>query len=348
MKAATVVPGSPELSAVTELPDPVPQPGQLLVQGLLVGFCGIDRDVTERAHGASPPGRDRMVLFHESVGRVVHAPGISGFQEGDYVVGVVRRPDPQPCEACAAGQWDFCLNGEYTERGIKELDGFGAQQWTVEPQYAIKVGPELGALGVLTEPASVVAKAWEQADMVGRRAYFAPRHALVTSAGPMGLLGALLGMQRGLDVHVLDEATEGPKPDLVRALGATYHTSLGDLRCNPDIVIEATGSGRVVFEVLQHTARNAITVLIGLTGRHRTVAFPAEAAIDNELMLDNDVVVSSVNANLRHYNQAVQALGGADRSWLESLISRRIPLCDWTDVFDTGPDELKVVVDLQT
>ncbi|WP_190816155.1 glucose 1-dehydrogenase [Saccharopolyspora pogona] len=346
MKAATVVPGRPELSAVTELPDPVPQPGELLVQGLLVGFCGIDRDVTEGAHDLLPPGQDRMVLFHESVGRVVHAPAVSGFQEGDYVVGVVRRPDPQPCEACTAGQWDFCLNGEHTERGIKGLDGFGAQQWTVEPQFAIKVTTALGELGVLTEPASVVAKAWEQADLIGRRAYFAPRHALVTSAGPVGLLGALLGAQRGLNMHVYDHVTAGPKPDLVRALGATYHASLDDLGCEPDVVIEATGSGKVLFEVLRHTARNAITVLTGITGHHRTVPAPAEA-INNELMLDNDVVVVSVSANLRHYNQAVQALAGADRNWLESLVSRRIPLSEWTDVFEPGPDEVKGVVDLQ-
>ncbi|MEV0700232.1 glucose 1-dehydrogenase [Saccharopolyspora sp. NPDC050389] len=346
MKAATVVPGRPELSAVTELPDPVPQPGELLVQGLLVGFCGIDRDVTEGAHGLLLPGQGRMVLFHESVGRVVHAPAISGFQEGDYVVGVVRRPDPQPCEACAAGQWDFCLNGEYTECGITGLDGFGAQQWTVEPRFAIKVTPALGDLGVLAEPASVVAKAWEQADSIGRRAYFAPRHALVTSAGSVGLLAALLGTQRGLDVHVLDHVTGRPRSDLVRALGAAHHTSLDDLGCEPDVVIEATGSGKVLFEVLRHTARNAITVLTGITGHHRTTSVPAEV-INNELMLDNDVLVISASANLRHYNQAVQALAAADRNWLRSLISRRIPLGAWTDVFESGPGEVKVVVDLQ-
>ncbi|MER7078246.1 Threonine dehydrogenase [Saccharopolyspora kobensis] len=348
MKAATVVPGRPESSAVSELPDPLPQPGELLVRGLLAGFCRIDRDVAERGLGALPPGQDRMVLFHESVGQVIHAPAISGFHEGDHVVGVVRRPDPQPCEACAAGQWDFCLNGRYTECGIRGLDGFGAQLWTIEPRFAIRCRPGLGDLAVLTEPASVVAKAWEQVDMIGRRAYFAPHRALVTRAGPIGLLAALLGIQRGLEVHVLDQVVEGPRPDLVRALGATYHTSLDELRCEPEVVIETTGSGRLVFEVLQHTARNAITALTGLAGHHRTVPFPAEMAIDTELMLDNDVIVSSVNANLRHYDQAVRALAAADRSWLESLISRRIPLRNWTDVFDTGPDDVKVVVELQS
>lgn len=346
MKAATVVPGKPELCAVTERAAPVPQAGELLVEGLLVGMCATDREVTERAQGALPPGQDRMVLFHESVGRVLYAPTISGFNEGDYVAGVVRRPDPEPCGACAAGQWDFCLNGRYTERGIKQLDGFGAQRWTIEPRFAIPVDASIGELGVLTEPASVVAKAWEQVELIGKRAWYEPQHVLVTGAGTIGLLGALMGVQRELDVHVLDRVTEGLKPDLVRALGATYHVSLGDLGCEPDVVIEATGSGEVVFDVLQRTARNAITVLTGISGAERTLPVPA-GAINDELVLDNDVVVGSVNANLRHYHQAVQALAKANRDWLSRLITRRIPLDNWTGIFTTGTDDIKVVVDLQ-
>jgi glucose 1-dehydrogenase len=347
VKAATVVPGRPELSAVTELPDPDPQPGELLVEGIFAGMCSTDREVTEFSRGVLPPGRDRMVLFHESVGRVTHAPAISGFNVGDYIVGVVRRPDPQPCAACAAGQWDFCLNGEFTERGIKKLDGFGSQQWTVEPRFAIRVDPSLGELGVLTEPASVVAKAWEQVEQIGRRAYYAPNYVLVTGAGAIGLLGALFAVQRGLAVHVFDQVTEGPKPELVRALGAAYHTSLDDLGFEPDVVIEATGSGEVVFDVLRRTARNAITVLTGSTGHHRTVPVP-QGAVNEEMVLDNDVIVGSVNANLRHYNQAVQALADADRDWLARLITRRVPLEKWTTVFRSEPDDVKVVVDLQS
>lgn len=345
MKAATVVPGEPDSAAVSELPEPTPGPGELLVDGLLVGSCATDHDVTHASHGVLPPGRDRMVLFHESLGRVRYAPAISGFSEGDLVVGVVRRPDPHPCPACSAGQWDFCLNGEFTECGIKELDGFGAQRWTIEPRFAIKVPGSLGDRGVLTEPASVVAKAWEQAELIGRRAYYAPRHALVTGAGAIGLLGALLGVQRGLDVHVLDRMTDGPKPELVRRLGATYHTSMDDLGCEPDVVIEATGAGEVVFDVLRRTARNAITVLTGIAGHDRTLPVPA-GAINDELVLDNDVVVGSVNANLRHYQQAVRSLSDADQGWLADLITRRVPLDDWTQALERTPDDVKPVVDL--
>ncbi|MGH3624763.1 MAG: alcohol dehydrogenase catalytic domain-containing protein, partial [Sciscionella sp.] len=241
MRAATVVPGEPDSAGVSELPDPHPGDGELLVDGLLCGVCGTDVEITSKGYGWLPPGSDTLVLFHESLGRVRRAPQGSGFTAGDLVVGVVRRPDPQPCGACARGQWDFCLNGEYTERGIKERHGYGSTVWTLETDFAIKLDPHVGDLGVLTEPTSVVAKAWEQAELVGGRAYWEPRTALVTGAGPIGLLAAMLGVQRGLEVHVLDQVTEGIKPDLVHQLGATYHHDLDALDLHPDVVIECTG-----------------------------------------------------------------------------------------------------------
>ena len=122
------------------------------------------------------------------------------------------------------GEWDFCRNGGYTERGIKALHGYGSERWRIEPDFAVKLDPALGALGVLMEPTTVVAKAWEQIDRINARATIGPRRVLVTGAGPIGLLAALLADQRGFEVHVLDRATDGPKPELVRALGATYHS----------------------------------------------------------------------------------------------------------------------------
>jgi len=121
----------------------------------------------------------------------------------------------------------MCRNGRYTERGIKEIDGFMSERWRIEPEYAIKVDSSLGLLAVLLEPTSIVAKAWEQIVAVGQRAFWEPRTVLVTGAGPIGLLAALLGKQRGLDVHVLDRAESGPKPALVRALArATTRAAL--------------------------------------------------------------------------------------------------------------------------
>ena len=344
MRAATVVPGESERAGVSDRPDPVSGQGELLVEGLLVGVCGTDHEVTHGGHGVLPSGASDMVLFHESLGRVLDAPDRSGFSTGDLVVGVVRRPDPVPCGPCAAGEWDYCRNGRYTERGIKALDGYGAQRWTVPTEFAVRVDPGVGELGVLTEPASVVAKAWEQVERISARSVSRPEVALVTGAGPIGLLPTLIGVQRGLAVHVLDRVTDGPKPGLVRDLGATYHSS-PPTDLEPDVVIECTGVGELVFQVLRGTGPNAITVLTGLSGSQRTLSLAA-GALNDELVLDNDVVVGSVNANLRHYRAGADALAAADPDWLGRLLTRRVPLERWTDALQREDDDVKVVVDL--
>lgn len=341
--AATLIPGDPASAAVTEVPDPTRGQGELLVDGLLVGVCGTDTEVLHGGHGELPPGVDRMVGFHESLGRVREAPPGSGYTAGDLVVGVVRRPDPVPCGPCGAGEWDYCRNGRYTERGIKALNGYGSLRWTVPTGFAVRVDERLGELGVLTEPASVVAKAWEQVDRISSRSVSRPRVALVTGAGPIGLLAALIAVQRGLEVHVHDRATAGPKPDLVRDLGARYHTALPDVA--PDVVIEATGAAELVFDVLARTGPNAITVLTGISGGRRTIGIPA-GQINDELVLDNDVVVGSVNANLRHYRAAAQTLAAANPTWLARLLTRKVSLADWPDALDRRPDDVKVVVQL--
>jgi threonine dehydrogenase-like Zn-dependent dehydrogenase len=348
MRAVTVRPGVKDSLEVRDVPDPAPAAGELLVEGLAVGVCGTDKEIARGEYGWPPPGREWLVLGHESLGRVRQAPPSSGFSPGDLVAGVVRRPDPEPCGACGRGEFDMCRNGRYTERGIKEIDGYGAQTWCVEADYAVKLEPHLDRAGVLMEPTTVVAKAWEQVERVGARSWFEPQRVLVTGAGPIGLLAALLGTQRGLEVHVLDRVTEGPKPTLVRDLGATYHAK--DIEqvisavC-PDVVIEATGANEPVLASLTGTAPYGVVCLTGVSpvGRRMTVD---AGAINREIVLQNDAVVGSVNANLRHYRQAADALAAADLSWLERVITRRVPLERATEAFTPRPDDVKVVIEL--
>ena len=349
MRALTVIPGRKDSAAVVEVDDPRTGDGELLVDGLAMGVCGTDNEIIAGEYGWAPPGHERLVIGHESLGRVAEAPEGSGFAAGDLVVGVVRRPDPEPCHACACGEFDMCLNGRYTERGIKELDGYGSQRWTVEAEYAVKLDPALERVGVLMEPTTIVAKAWDHIDRIGgRSAYFQPKRLLVTGAGPIGLLGALLGVQRGLKVQVLDRVMDGPKPELVRALGAEYVSgAVADAvaEAEPDVVIEATGVGSLVFDSISHTTAGGIVCLTGVSPAGRELEIDA-GAINRELVLENDVVFGSVNANLRHYRLAADALARADRSWLESVITRRVPLDRFEEALDRGDDDVKVVLEL--
>jgi threonine dehydrogenase-like Zn-dependent dehydrogenase len=344
MRAVTVVPGVSGSLRLDEVPEPDARLGSMVVEALAVGICGTDAEIAEGGYGWAPPGRDRLILGHESLGRVLD-PGHSGFEVGEHVVGIVRRPDPLPCPNCAVGEWDMCSNGRYTERGIKQVDGFLAERWRIEPEYAVRVDPHLGVLGVLLEPTTVVAKAWEQIAVIGRRTFWDPRTVLVIGAGPIGLLGAMIGVQHGGEVHVLDRVEGGPKPALVKELGASYHTgAIADLGVQPDIVLECTGVIGLVQQAVAAVAPGGIVCLTGV-GPAGMVGESA-AWLATEAVLKNLVVFGSVNANRRHYYRAAQALAAADHGWLEQLITRRVGFAQAQDGLDRSPEDIKVIVEL--
>ena len=346
MRAITLKPGVADSADLEEVPEPGASEGAVLVDGVALGICGTDAEIVRGDYGEAPPGEERLILGHESLGRVREAPADSGLAPGDLVVGIVRRPDPVPCAPCAAGEWDFCRNGRYTERGIKGLHGYGSERWRIEPEFAVRLDPGLGVLGVLMEPTTVVAKAWEQIDRVLTRATIAPERVLVTGAGPIGLLAALLARQRGYDLTVLDRATDGPKPELVRALGAAYHAgAVTEVDPQPDIVIEATGASPVVLDAIMHNAANGVVCLTGISPSGYRIGLDA-GDLNRHIVLENDLVFGSVNANRRHYQAAAEALAQADNDWLERVITRRVPLDRWHEALERRDGDIKVVVEL--
>ena len=346
MRAVTLLPGVPNSARLDDIDEPPTSDGAILVRTLALGVCGTDREIVAGEYGEAPPANERLVLGHESFGEVISAPSSSGFAAGDLVVGIVRRPDPVPCPACASGEWDMCRNGQYTERGIKARHGFGAERFRIEPEFAIKVDPALGALGVLMEPTSIVAKAWDHIERIGHRfSSWQARRLLVTGSGPIGLLAALLGVQRGYETHVLDRGRDQAKVALVRDLGAAHHAGgvdrLGELA--PDVIVECTGAPAVIAGVLGRSAASGIVCLAGIGSNHE-LAFDV-GRFNRSMVLDNDVVFGAVNANRVHYEMAAQALGRADRTWLSRLITRRVPLERWHEALEHRAGDIKVVVD---
>jgi threonine dehydrogenase-like Zn-dependent dehydrogenase len=347
MRALTVAPGQANSAKVEDLPEPPKSDGVVLVRALALGVCGTDREIVSGAYGWAPPGQKRLVIGHESLGKVQEAPADSGFKPGDLVAGIVRRPDPVPCPCCAVGEWDMCRNGRYTERGIKERNGYGSDFFRIEPDFLVKLDPALGSNGVLVEPTSVVAKAWDHTDRIGGRSRaWAPKRLLVTGAGPIGLLAALIGAQRGLEIHVLDHRDSLEKRRIVEDIGGTFHleslAELGDLK--PDILMECTGAPTVVRDAFGLTAPGGVVCLVGVSAPGHDVDLDL-GKINRTMVLDNDTVFGSVNANRKHYQDAVEVLQRADKQWLAKLITRRVPVEQWTQSIEEQPDDIKVVVD---
>jgi len=343
VKAITVEPKKPGTARLEDIPEPDSRNGSVLVEAVAVGVCGTDVEIVEGKYGWAPPGQARLVLGHESLGRVIDPGPTSGLKKGDLVVGIVRRPDPVPCPNCAVGEWDMCRNGQYTERGIKQIDGYMSERWRIEPEYAIKVDSSLGILGVLLEPTTVIVKALEQVLAVGQRFFWEPKTVLVTGAGPIGLLAAGVAKLREYEVHVLDRVETGPKPDLVRALGATYHSGrVLDLGFEPDVIVECTGVGPVIGDSMQKVGAGGVLCLTGVGAggiTSRAVADVAAAAV-----LKNNVMVGSVNANKRHWYKASQRLSELDRKWLARLLTRRETPEHFQQALDRKPDDIKVII----
>ncbi len=344
MRAITIEPRTPGSARLDQVPEPPPEDGEVLVRAVAMGVCGTDMELVRGEFGDAPPGSERLILGHESLGTVVEAPPESGFHPGQPVVGIVRRPDPVPCASCAAGEWDMCRNGRYTEHGIKGLHGFGAEYFRLPPRFVVPTDPALGLTAVLLEPASIVAKAWEHIDRFAGRTTWRPSRVLITGAGPIGLLAALLAAQRGYDVDVLDRVSDGPKPALARALGATYHSAgIEALDRLPDIVLECTGVASLILHVLRIVSPSGIVCLTGVSSGGRVMPVDLQD-LNRELVLENNVVFGTVNANRRHYDAAAKALGEADPQWLAALITRRVPLERWDEALERRPDDVKPII----
>jgi glucose 1-dehydrogenase len=127
----------------------------------------------------------------------------------------------------------------------------------------------------------------------------------------------------------------------VEELGAKYHTKFPALEF--DIVIECTGAPGVIVQAVTGSAPGGIVCLTGLGGGQRTASFDV-ATLNQSMVLENRVVFGSVNANLRHYRDAAEALARAPRSWLSAIITRRVPLSAWQEAYEKREGDVKTVL----
>ena len=276
MHAMAVFPERRELRIV-EVPNPVLKgEHEVLVKVREVGVCGTDREICGFHYGTPQPGSDRLVLGHEALGEVVQVgSAVRTLKPADLVAMTVRRPcDVDECVACRAGRQDFCITGAFRERGIKEADGFMTEFVVENERYLVKVPHTLADVGVLVEPLTIAAKAASDLETILQRYPWEPvgLRALVLGAGPIGLLGAMMLVARGLDTFVYSlEPKDSPRAKLARSFGASY-VSAGDVTLSDlasrtgtfDVVFEAVGTARVAFAALDALAPNGVFIFTGV------------------------------------------------------------------------------------
>src|SRR5436190_9005872 len=271
MKAVAVLPGKPNSVHLLDIPVPkltdqphphvcrIPEGRAVLVKVLQVGVDATDREINEALYGNAPPGGEHLVIGHESFGQVVEVgDAVTEVQPGDYVSCTVRRPGGSLFDVI--GRNDLTSEEVYYERGINLCHGYLTEYFVDDAEYVVKVPQGLKHLGVLSEPASVCAKAIEQAYLAQQRLQvWNPLRAFVLGAGQIGLLATMMLRLRGLQVFTL-ATRPGPhlKSEIVEAYGATYVSigqtsipALANAVGKPDIIFEATGNAEVSFRSME-------------------------------------------------------------------------------------------------
>ena len=327
MKAVAVLPGKPNSVHLREIPVPnlhdqphshvcrIPEGRGVLVRTLQIGVDATDREINEALYGNAPPGGEHLVIGHESFGQVVEiGDRVTELQPGDYVSCTVRRPGGSLFDVI--GRNDITSEETYYERGINLCHGYLTESFVDDAEYMVRVPKNLRHLGVLSEPASVCAKAIDQAYLAQQRLQvWHPKRAFVLGAGQIGLLATMMLKLRGLDVYTL-ATRPGPhrKQEIAEAYGATYvstrQTSLQELAREvgkPDLIFEATGNAEACFRSMEVLGLNGALIWTSITGGTHEITIDA-AKINLEWVLGNKLLVSSVNGNRRHFELGIAAL----------------------------------------
>jgi threonine dehydrogenase-like Zn-dependent dehydrogenase len=262
---AFVVTG-PGRSQVAEVPEPVPGPGQVVVDVQRVGVCGTDVELftgdmayLREGHAGYP-----MRLGHEWCGTVSAAgdgvgPGWLGRRvTGDTMLGCGT------CDRCRTGRAHVCEDRH--EIGIRGgFPGALAEQMAV-PVTALHPLPDAvnDTAGALVEPGGSALRAlWGAAVEPGERI-------LVLGPGTIGLLVALFGLAHGAEVHVL--GLTQPSLDFARTLGVHGAWTAADIPRMPfDAVIDGSNAPGLPARALDLVEPGKRVVYIGVAGRPSTI-----------------------------------------------------------------------------
>jgi threonine dehydrogenase-like Zn-dependent dehydrogenase len=341
MKAVAVFPANRSVQVIDHPEPNIQSPDQVKVRLLDVGVCGTDREIISFQYGTPPEGSDYLIIGHESLGQVVEtSERVTKAKPGDLVVLTVRRPCPHPsCIACRSGRQDFCYTGDFTERGIKQRHGYMTEFVVEEESYVNVVPGALRDVAVLVEPLTIAEKSLEQLRIVQERLPWdgeGHRRAVVLGAGPVGLLGAMALSIAGFEVTVYSRSSrQEEKNDIVSAIGAQYVAAethsveeLSKAVGAIDVVYEAIGASGVAFDVISHLGPNGVFIFTGVPGRKGPIEVDTDY-IMRDVVLNNQVILGSVNAPPHSFQAAIRDLASFVEKWpkaVRALITARFPI----------------------
>jgi 2-desacetyl-2-hydroxyethyl bacteriochlorophyllide A dehydrogenase len=273
--------------AVTEVPDPSPGHGQLVVQVGACGICGTDVHI---ADGEFPPTPYPIVPGHEFAGRIVaRGEGVPPrWNEGDRVA-----VDPSLycgyCPACRAGRGNLCANWNAIGDTV---DGAFAEYVAVPYANAYRIPDGVDdRQGALIEPLSCAVHGLRRiGPVIGR-------DVLVMGAGTMGLLLLQLLVRAGASsVAVVDR--KAARLEAARAVGASaVATDVADLDGMFGVAVDATGAPAAIEAAFGRLDRGGTLLIFGVTSGDAEVSLSPFRIYNDEItVLGSMAVLNSFGA----------------------------------------------------
>ena len=306
-----------------EVERPRPGPDEALIQVILAGVCGTDREILNgysQFHGI--PG-------HEFVGRVVECSNKKWL--GKRVVGEIN---------VACGECEFCLWGLgrhcplRTVMGIVNRDGAFAEYVVLPVINLHEVPAEISdEAAVFVEPLAAAAEILEQMP------FSHARRTAVLGDGRLGLLVAQVLRHAGAQVTVIGKHASK------LALARTWKLKVAESgkenlpAASFSVVVEATGSAAGLAEALRLVEPRG-TVVLKSTFRERATFDTAKVVVDEITLLGSRCGNFSVALGL--LRDKVVKVGG--------MISKKFPLEQGLEAFEylKDPSCLKVLLEPNT
>ena len=275
---------------VTDVADPRPRAGEVVVNVAVAGICG--SDVIRFRFGSHPwpPG---FILGHEFCGEVAEVgPEVHGWRVGAPVV-VEPTLSCGACFYCRDGHPNRCV--EFVRRGITGAgtDG-GLAECVRVPAYQLHARPATLApeMAALVEPTAVSTHGWRLAG-VDR-----PDSVVVVGIGNIGLLAVLVARARGAGA-IVAIGKYAARQELARAYGASVVLEPNDPRLvehvqerthglGAPVVFEAAGTPSSLRTAVATSRKGGKIVLLGV--HHEAVALDWRQVLMNEQQILGSLV----------------------------------------------------------
>ena len=232
-----------------KVPRPVPGSGQALVRIHRVGVCGSDFHALAGRH---PIYTYPRVLGHELSGEILEVPeNARGLRPGDRCA-IEPYISCGQCRTCKMGRTNCCeqlrLIGVHVDGGMQGFLSVPIDLLHKSERLSLDQLALVETLGI-------------GAHAVKRSQLSAGEEALVIGAGPIGLAVSQFAAAMGAKVVVI-ETNDWRREFAERSGVQTLPAPAGRVA---DVVLDATGSARVMAESLNQVAPGGRLVFVGLT-----------------------------------------------------------------------------------